>query len=367
MAAPLKDEITVATAQRLATAIAGIDPGFDPGRYIQRIRPLLDDLELKDRVNLLADELASGLDVPNDYPGALATVVALAETEPAESWAVGMFAAWPLCSFVERHGVDHPTESLAAMPALTKRWSCEFAIRPFLEHHLDETWDRLLEWRHDQHEAVRRLVSEGTRPLLPWATRVAALTEAPERGLDLIAPLRTDPSETVRRSVANHLNDVAKADPVLVTETLTTWLATSHPPDDRLVSHGLRTLVKRGDPAAMRLLGFDTDAQVEVEHFGCQPAAITLGQSIELSAVIRSTTKQDQHLVVDYVIHHPTATGDWSTKVFKWTNLRLPAAATLTIEKRRAIKAISTRTYHPGLHRVELQVAGQVLAATGFD
>ncbi len=367
MAQPLKDHITVETAERLAAGLAEIDRRFDADTFLATTRPHLEQLELKDRINLLADGLADGLDASNNYPAALDSVVRLADTEPVDRWAAGMFAAWPLCSFVERHGVDHPTESLAAMPALTKRWSCEFAIRPFLDRHLEQTWRHLLEWRDDEDEAVRRLVSEGTRPLLPWAPRVAALIDRPERGLDLIAPLRTDPSETVRRSVANHLNDVAKANPELVTSTLTDWTTGDDPPSEQLVRHSLRTLIKRGDPAAMALLGFDTEPDLTVDAFTCHPTAITLGDTIELKATIRSTSDRSQRVVVDYAIHHPTAVGTTSTKVFKWTNLRLDAGETVTLEHRRAIKAISTRNYQPGHHPVELQVAGHSMGLAGFD
>ena len=188
---------------------------------------------------------------------------------------------------------------------------------------------------------------EGTRPLLPWGTRVKALVDWPERGLELIAPLRTDLSETVRRSVANHLNDVAKSNPGLVTATVATWLSGDDPPDQKLVRHGLRTLVKRGDPKAMELLGFDTDAKVVVEAFTCEPGAITLGDTIELSATIRSTSNRDQQLVIDYVIDHPGAAGARSVKVFKWTNLRLAAGATEMLSKRS-----SDQTHqHPDLPR----------------
>lgn len=151
-----------------------MDDRFDADAFVDAVEPRLAALELKDRISLLADELAAGLDAASDYPAALASVAKLAELEPTDRWAAGTFAAWPLCSFVERHGLDHPAESLAAMPTLTKRWSCEFAIRPFLEHHLDLTWRHLARWQTDEHEAVRRLVSEGTRPLLLWAPRVCA-------------------------------------------------------------------------------------------------------------------------------------------------------------------------------------------------
>ena len=66
--------------------------------------------------------------------------------------------------------------------------------------------------QHD-HEDVRRLASEGTRPRLPSGPKVQALHDDPEIGIELLEALRHDPSETVRRSVASHLNDVARNDP----------------------------------------------------------------------------------------------------------------------------------------------------------
>ena len=148
---------------------------------------------------LLKDQFAD-----DDYVAALTSVV-----EVAESGVEG-FAAWPLCSFVERHGSADPEASLNAMRALTRQFSCEFAIRPFLELHLSSTLAHLQAWASSNDEHVRRLVSEGTRPILPWGPKVQSLLEDPRIGIGLLAHLRTDASETVRRSVANHLNDVAK-------------------------------------------------------------------------------------------------------------------------------------------------------------
>ena len=112
MATPLKDQITTETARRLAAGMAEVQPAFDAAAFVAAVAPRLEDLELKDRINLLADGLADALDAGADYPAALTSVVALAETEPMDHWAHGMFAAWPLCSVVERHGVDHPARVL---------------------------------------------------------------------------------------------------------------------------------------------------------------------------------------------------------------------------------------------------------------
>ena len=381
MAEPLKNSFGAAYVDLVARAGADAHPDFDPAAFTAAVMADLESLELKDRINLVADEIRAQL--PDDWAAAVPTVITMAETlagpELLENaaWGSGM-EAWPLCSVVERHGVDHPTESLAAMEDLTKTFSCEFAIRPFLTHHLDETLDACRRWTRHEHPAIRRLPSEGTRPYLPWGPKVAALSADPEIGIALISELRHDPDEVVRRSVANHLNDIARDHPDRVAEIAATWLGERAPsaPDEptrAMVRHALRGLVKKGHPGAMAALGFTTSAQdVSVERFTVEPADIRLGESITLIAEIRSmapgtTGARDQKLVVDFVVHHIGATGKTSPKVFKWTTIDVAAGDTVTLEKRRLIQTASTRRYHAGTHRVELQVAGEVVAEAAFE
>lgn len=360
MANLLKNEVSEEVVEDLARRFATHGgASFDSAHFAETAKATLQDLELKERINLVADTICTSLDL--DYVDALAVVVEVSKGGLSE------WAAWPLCSFVERHGLAHPDESLAAMEHLTQAWSCEFAIRPYLEDHLELARKYLEVWTSSPNELVRRLPSEGTRPLLPWGPKVAALTEDPSIGIDLISALRHDESETVRRSVANHLNDVAKAHPQLVVDTLTSWSTDSEAIDPKLVRHALRTLVKKGYPGALSLLGFTTNPQIDVSLFTCSPGTISLGESIELGTVLTSTDDADQLLVVDFVVHHVTARGTTSAKVFKWKTVTLKPGRSATLSKRRTIKNASTRTYHAGLHRVDLQVAGHVVATTSFS
>ncbi|MDH3293115.1 MAG: DNA alkylation repair protein [Acidimicrobiia bacterium] len=356
MAEPLKNSIGADTVNALAERLEAV-AGFD-GAGLRALATEFDGLELKERINLIADTIAA--DRP--YLDILDAVVDMAGDKSLDMW-----AAWPLCSVIERHGVAHPHQSLQAMETVTKRFSCEFAIRPFLQHHPEPTFDHLNRWVDDPDESVRRLVSEGTRPYLPWGPRVARLIDEPQRAIALLDRLRLDPSETVRRSVANHLNDVARLDADLVIDTLKRWTGDKPEPDRALIRHALRTLVKAGKPEALALLGFTTDPAVGIDRFDCRPSAIELGQSIELNAVIRSTSTTAQQLVVDIVIHHVKANGDTSPKVFKWTAITLEPGASEHLTKTRPIRPISTRIYHPGRHAVDLQIAGRTLASTGFD
>ena len=368
MAEALKDGFGRELTQRIADAAATEVRSFDATAFVAAVVPSLDDLELKDRVNLLADQLLAHLG--GDYPTALPSIVAIAaavagEPDEGDAWGASM-EAWPLCSVVERHGIDHPTESLAAMELLTRAFSCEFAIRPFLEHHLEETLAACRVWTRSPVAAVRRLPSEGTRPHLPWGPKVQALLDEPEHGLDLLRALRHDPDEVVRRSVANHLNDVARAHPDRVAAIAAEWLAEPET-DPAMIRHALRGLVKQGHAGAMAALGFTTEPDLTIEHFAVTPSAIHLGESIELVAEVRSTADVHQRLVVDFVIHHVGARGTTSPKVFKWTTLELAPGERATLRKVRRIQTASTRRYHAGRHHTELQIAGAVVASDGFD
>ena len=72
-----------------------------------------------------------------------------------------------------RHGLEaHRERALDLLYEATKRFSMEFYIRAFLNRWPEETLARLKVLSGDENYHVRRLVSEGTRPKLPWAKAV---------------------------------------------------------------------------------------------------------------------------------------------------------------------------------------------------
>jgi 3-methyladenine DNA glycosylase AlkC len=359
--AALKDSVDATVVDELARRFAAVADGFDAPSFTKRATVQLDGLELKARIDLIARELWRALG-DHDPAASLASVVDVARAEPPiDGW-----AAWPLAAVVELFGPSRPAEALDAMEHVTKRMSCEFAVRPFLRDHYDATYARLLEFTEHDDERVRRLPSEGTRPRLPWGMSVRRLLDDPLPGIALLHRLRHDPSETVRRSVANHLNDVAKSHPQLVVDTVTGWM--DEPATDRrMVAHALRTLVKRGDSSALGVLGFTTEPLVVVERFEVSPALVEMGTHIALTAELRSTAASPQRLVVDFVVHHVNASGATSPKVFKWTTVDIGPGERCALTKRRLIQQASTRTYRAGTHHVELQVGGQVMATSAFD
>jgi len=364
MAEPLKHAFAEELIVRLAGAASDSLSTFDTEAFTAAAALGLDELELKDRINQFADALRANL--PDDWSTCTGHLIDIARTIAfEETEAFGDMAAWPLCSVLERHGLGDPDTSLEAMTELTRSFSCEFAIRPYLIEHLDLTLEWCRRWLDHDDAAVRRLPSEGTRPFLPWGTGVPALLADPDLGIGLITALRHDPDEVVRRSVANHLNDVARNHQDQVAEIAAEW--SDDDVDPGLIRHALRSLVKKGHPGALQVLGFTTDAAIDVRSFEVTPNAIELGDSVELRAELASTSDEPQKLVVDFVVHHVNASGETSPKVFKWTTIDLAASEVRTLTKSRRIATASTRRYHRGIHRVELQVAGMVVAESAFE
>ncbi|NND04429.1 MAG: DNA alkylation repair protein [Acidimicrobiia bacterium] len=360
MAEPLKNMVGEAVVRDIADRVISADTEFGRDRFVADLMSELPALELKPRIEAVARRLRSGLS--DDYLRALGTVVAVARQDPP----IEGFAAWPLCTFVEIFGLDHPDESLAAMEYLTQRASCEFAIRPYLRDHWDKAYTKLEAFTTHDSAEVRRLPSEGTRPRLPWGANVQRLSDDHAPGLALLEHLRHDPDEVVRRSVANHLNDISKVSADLVVTTLERWK--KEPAIDmKMVSHALRTLVKQGHLGAMGVLGYATEAAVLVVEFDVAPTEVRMGDHISLAATLESTAADSQLIVVDFVIHHINKSGATSPKVFKWKTLDLGPGERIDLSKRRLIQMASTRTYYPGEHRVELQVAGKVVAEASFE
>jgi hypothetical protein len=213
---------------------------------------------------------------------------------------------------------------------------------------------------------VRRLVSEGSRPRLPWGLRLQALVADPAPTLPLLRALQDDPSAYVRRSVANHLNDIAKDHPDLVAAWVREHRAGASAARTALLRHASRGLIKRGHGPTLAAWDLGQGLQGE--------AALTLsatqalvGSAIGLQVTLRSTSPQPQALVVDYVVHHVRANGGTSPKVFKGWKLTLEPGGQRALAKRHSLRPVSTRTLYPGTHRVDLSVNGQVLAHATFE
>jgi 3-methyladenine DNA glycosylase AlkC len=360
-----KDYFDEEMAWRLGRAIQTVHPPFDVDAFVEQVAPQLPPLELKARVVVFAEALRDFL--PSDYPQAVRILRQILgdELAEAEDMFVDGWLLMPVAYFVEAYGLDHFEESVPAMYEITKRHTSEFTIRPFLLRYPEEMLAILQEWVHDPSPHVRRLVSEGTRPRLPWAMRLRPFMEDPTPTLALLEKLKDDPSEYVRRSVANHLNDIAKDHPEQVIETCRRWQVNASDTTTWIIRHALRTLVKAGHPAALALLGYGPP-QVKLERFAVTPTAIQMGEAVTLAFTLCNETAEAQNLLVDYIVHHVKANGQTSPKVFKLTTRTLPGGETIQIQKAHSLRPVTTRRYYPGEHAISVQVNGRILGTVTF-
>ena len=308
---------------------------------------------LKARSDLVADALVADLD--GDPDRAAEVYRSALRSSDFSGWTI-----WPVTESVvtialadgSSEAVD---QALALLAELTPRLSSEFAVRRLLVADTDRSLDAAARWAEHEDEHVRRLASEGTRPYLPWAIRVPALLSRSRDVLPILERLKDDPAEYVRRSVANHLNDIARHDPALVVEVAERWSAGADVPAGRrwIVRHALRTLVKKGDRGALELLGFGS------EH-------VTVSTP-ELSVVVGNEGEVSARVAVDYVVHYRKANGGTSPKVFKLATVTLAPGESRRIERRHAFRPLTTRVHHAGSHSLQVQVNGRRSAEAPFE
>lgn len=351
---PFKERLGAEAVRGIARAQVRVDPAFPEARFVAEALAGLEALELKGRVRHIAAALRRAL--PADWPRALERLLApLPPPLPDARGTMSAFALWPLLQVVEEHGLEHPELSLAALRELTRRFSAEFAVRPYLEQHPALAWAHLRRWAADEDQHVRRLASEGSRPRLPWGRRLEASVRDPSPGLALIEGLADDPSPYVRRSVANHLGDVAKDHPALALRTARRWLA-ERPEREALVRHALRLPLKAGDPEALALFGHHPP-RLRLLRASLRPTAPRLGETVEVVAELRAL--EASHARIDIVWSWPGARGGWSRRAFRGADRRLREGEVWTFTWRLPLRPVSTRPLRPGEHRLQLRISGE--------
>jgi len=342
----------------IADATAAVSPGFNTRRFMALVTKDLDGLGIMQRMRLVATSLHATL--PGDFAGNLGIMERLAPN------LAHSFAGISLSEYVALYGQDDFDRSMQALAFFTRFGSSEFAIRPFLNRDLKRTLKIMQKWAADKDEHVRRLASEGSRPRLPWAARIDALIDDPSPVAPILERLKADDSLYVRKSVANHLNDIAKDHPDWVLARLGGW-PLAHQHTAWIAKRALRTLIKGGDAQALALIGAGGKAEVAVERFAITPAAIALGERVRIDGALRSTASEPQRLVIDYAIHYMKKNGATSRKVFKLKELDLSAGSSTTLSVNQHIRDFTTRKHNAGRHRVELLVNGESVAEAAFE
>lgn len=365
----LKDQLfNLPKVTQIAAEIGRVYPVFAQEEFVRAVMARFPELELKARIAWIAQCLKHHL--PTDYRSAVTILLqALPTPNNAElsDDNFGDFIYAPYTEYVAKNGctAEHLDFSLQALYEMTMRFSAEDAIRYFINAFPQETLQQLLHWSTDSHYHVRRLCSEGTRPKLPWAQKINIPVAAP---LPILDHLFADKTRFVTRSVANHINDMAKIDPALAIATLAKWQASGkqQPAEMAYITrHALRTLVKQGHPQALALLGFSATDQVSLSDFSVPPQ-VKMNSELLFSFTVEANADVD--LLIDYILHFQSKVGKRnSKKVFKLTKLALTKNKPVVITKRHLLRQqMTTRTLYPGEHALEIQINGKVCARATF-
>ena len=351
----------------LRTVLSAADPNTDFSG-VRAAGEQLTPLSLRGRTDVVAAALVEAL---VSYPAA-ASAFRAALADPA-------FTGWMLWPVTEAAvtlalgaggteefddalalgagGTEEFDDALALLAELTPRLTSEFAIRRLLQARPDRALAVIRTWTDHPDAHVRRLASEGTRPYLPWAVRVPQLLGRPEATLPILDALHNDPEDYVRRSVANHANDLARHAPDLVVGAASRWQQTGTHGSAWVVRHALRTLVKKGNPGALALLGF-APAEVAVSDLYAEAGSVVLPGELAFGFLLTNTGDAAARLAVDYAVHFVKASGATAEKVFKLATVELGPGESKKLTGRHAFRQMTTRRHYSGTHALEVQVNG---------
>ena len=354
-----KDVFNRLSITQLAERINCIYSDFKLNEFVESILKDFTELSLSERSMKICEALKVYL--PEDFSKAVEILLKSQTTEIEELGGSEGFIVMPQAAFISNYGLKRFEISMQALEEMTKRFTSEFAIRFFFIEHPEKTLSQMKKWAQDENYHVRRLASEGSRPLLPWAIRLKQFVEDPKPVIEILELLKFSSERYVERSVANNLNDISKHHPNTVTKLLSKWQKQGVSP--WLITHALRTLFKQGNPEALKLNGYDPEADILVSEFSVLTPIVEFGNSLEFSFKIDS--KRPEKLMIDYIVHHMKASGKLAPKVFKLAKKTISGQE--QISKKHSIRSITTRKYYPGEHLLQIQINGKVYAESSFE
>ncbi len=355
MAEPLKNVYNESFFAEFTDALIKVIPDFHKDLFLRDIYDKeWKSRELKQRMYHISSVLHDHL--PSDFEDAitlLKQLVGILKTEKEQMSFEYMF----LPDYVEKHGLDDYEISVSAFEVITQFTSCEFAVRPFLVRYPEKMTKQMLRWSKHKESTVRRLASEGCRPRLPWAMALPAFKKDPEPILHILDNLKNDPSEFVRRSVANNLNDIAKDNPSIVVSIAKSWFGKTKE-TDALVKHACRTLLKEGNREIMELFGFGSVEEIEIKNFSITTPHVKIGEKLSFKFQLSNKLKSATKVRLEYGLYYQKANGSLSRKVFKISEKVYQGDSTTQINRDQPFYIITTRKYYKGLHRLSLIING---------
>ncbi len=340
-------------------------PDLDTTSFRMLFRtPEWDALELKQRLRFL--EEATDQVLPSDFKKkikALGQIIDIARKKGAGDQ---NFLYIFLADIITRHGLEHPEFSFPAIEMMTAFTSFEFAGRPFFIKHPDKMMAQMLVWAQHPNPNVRRYASEGCRPRLPWGQQLKMFVDDPTPIIPVLEILKDDPSEYVRKSVANNLNDISKDHPQLVLSLIENWLTHASDRTTKLLRQAARTLLKKGNTKALSLFGNHDHVTFEASDITIQPSSLHIGEDLIFEANLSSTHPEDALFRLEYFIYYVKSNGLLSKKIFKISDTQLAPGQSRTIFKKHRFADLTTRKHFPGFHKISLVVNGKEGKTTDF-
>jgi len=268
--------------------------------------------------------------------------------------------------FIEVYGINNYIKSVKSFEAITQFVSCEFAVRPFIINNQKAMLNQMFDWSNHKHPMVRRLATEGCRPRLPWAMAIPSLKENPEPIISILENLKNDVSESVRRSVANNLNDISKDNPETVIDLVKKWKGVTKETDS-LAKHACRTLLKQGNSEVMKLFGFGAIDKIKLNDFKIHMKIVEIGGALEFSFNIVNTSNKASKIRLEYGLYYQKANGSLSKKVFKISERDYLEKSTTKINRKQSFRRITTRKFHLGKHQVSIIINGTEFEKMDFE
>lgn len=353
---PLKEMFNEAFYKKLAFEFARADKKFHPDKFTKEVMAGLDKLSLNQRLRNTTLVLQRHL--PDDYKKSIEIMMKV-----IPSLKVG-YTTMVFPDFVGLFGLNHFHLSMEALKFFTQFGSSEFAVREFLKRDLEKTLKVMHEWSLDENVHVRRLSSEGSRPRLPWSFKLDAIITDPSLSRPILENLKADHELYVRKSVANHLNDIAKDTPDYVHKIIKAWVK-SNPHTAWILKRGARSLLKNGDSKSLTLLGM-RKARLSVKNLVLDKTIVKLNDHLTFSFELVSEASTRQKVILYYRIHYVKKSGTVSPKIFKLKEVELNPGERIKIHKKQSFQDFTTRVHHSGIHVLELLANGDVVASRQF-
>lgn len=366
MAEPFKNELGESRIKVISMHLSKHALEFDENKFLSLALSNLAELSLMERSRQVVAAMKACL--PDDFVAAKTIILkSLAPYEQQiDSMGIHSWLAVPVAEYLGRFGGDHFEQAMDGLAAVTPLFSSEWGIRHIIIQHQQKSMQKLREWCDHENEHVRRLVSEGSRPRLPWGFQLKAFITNPELTFPLLERLRDDESDYVRLSVSNHLNDISKDHGDWLQKKLATWVDESDSKRKKLIRHACRTLIKDGHQPTLKMLGYQPIKISEIE-LNIINSKVKYGESLTFEVSFKGAKKNTvTGMIIDYAIHFKKADGSLSAKVFKWKNTCLGEDGLFSGKKSHAIKPITTRKYYNGHHEVEIMVNGKSVIKKPF-